>query len=472
MEVVRLPLEPIVLTAQAPGQVADVEREQEGAVGQQPAHGGEVEVEYPLEPETTRDALIRDGRVHEAVADDRRAPLESRPDHLVHVLGAGRRVQQCFRPGSDVTTVQHQVPDLLPELGSARLARGDDHVAIGFEPRSEELGLRRFPGAVEPFERDEHRPHPTAVRRMLAVRALVTGGAGFIGSHVVDALVTRGDEVTVVDSLVHGKRENVSPKAELHVRDIREPLDDIFDAVRPEAVFHLAAQADVRVSVERPVEDAEVNVLGTIRVLEAARLHKAQVIFSSTGGAIYGECEEPAAETAPREPVSPYGTAKLAGEEYIRAYNRLYGTIHVALRYGNVYGPRQDPHGEAGVVAIFLGALDRGEQAFIFGEGLQTRDYVYVGDVARATTAALGQEGGVFNVGTGKETSVVDLFALCARVVGSDGRAEHAPARLGELQRSVLDPELAARELGFRAMVELEDGLHATWVWVQSARPD
>ena len=307
---------------------------------------------------------------------------------------------------------------------------------------------------------------------MLVVRAVVTGGAGFIGSHVEDALVTRGDEVAVVDSLVHGKRENVSPKAELHVRDIREPLDDIFDAVRPEAVFHLAAQADVRVSVERPVEDAEVNVLGTIRVLEAARQHGAQVIFSSTGGAIYGECDEPAAETAPREPVSPYGTAKLAGEEYIRAYNRLYGTIHVALRYGNVYGPRQDPHGEAGVVAIFLGALDRGEQAFIFGEGLQTRDYVYVGDVARATTAALGQEGGVFNVGTGKETSVVDLFALCARVVGSDGRAEHAPPRLGELQRSVLDPELAARELGFRAMVELEDGLHATWAWVQSARPD
>jgi UDP-glucose 4-epimerase len=307
---------------------------------------------------------------------------------------------------------------------------------------------------------------------MLVVRAVVTGGAGFIGSHVVDALVTRGDEVAVVDSLVHGTRENVSPKAELHVRDIREPLDDIFDAVRPEAVFHLAAQADVRVSVERPVEDAEVNVLGTIRVLEAARQHGAQVIFSSTGGAIYGECDEPAAETAPREPVSPYGTAKLAGEEYIRAYNRLYGTIHVALRYGNVYGPRQDPHGEAGVVAIFLGALDRGEQAFIFGEGLQTRDYVYVGDVARATTAALGQEGGVFNVGTGKETSVVDLFALCARVVGSDGRAEHAPPRLGELQRSVLDPELAARELGFRAMVELEDGLHATWAWVQSARPD
>jgi UDP-glucose 4-epimerase len=299
------------------------------------------------------------------------------------------------------------------------------------------------------------------------VRVVVTGGAGFIGSHLVDALVARGDEVAVVDSLAKGKRENVSENAELHVRDIRESLDDLFDEVRPEAVCHLAAQADVRVSVERPVEDAEVNVVGTLRVLEAARRHGSQVVFSSTGGAIYGECDAPAPETAPREPVSPYGTAKLAAEEYLRAYNRLYGTAHVSLRYGNVYGPRQDPHGEAGVVAIFLGALARGEQARIFGDGLQTRDYVYVGDVALATVSALGQEGGVFNVGTGRETSVVDLYELCARVAGSDARAEHAPARLGELQRSVLDPELAATELGFRAMVQLDDGLQATWDWIR-----
>ena len=191
-------------------------------------------------------------------------------------------------------------------------------------------------------------------------------------------------------------------------------------------MFHLAAQADVRVSVERPAEDAEVNVIGTIRVLEAARRHGAQVVFSSTGGAIYGECEVPAVETAPREPVSPYGTAKLAGEEYIRAFNRLYGTIHVALRFGNVYGPRQESHLEGGVVAIFLGTLALGKHATIFGDGLQTRDFVYVGDVARATTAALGQEGGVFNVGTGRETSILDLYALCARVAGSDMPAEHA----------------------------------------------
>ena len=472
MEVVGLALEPVVVPKQPLGQVRDVEREQERAVGQEPADGREIEGEHALEPQASRDALIGDGRVDVAVADDRRASLESGSDHLVHVLRPGCRIQERLCPRGDMATVQDEISDPLPQLRSARLARGDDLLAVGFEPASEELCLGRLPRAVETFEGDEHRPHPTAVRRIRPVRVVVTGGAGFIGSHVVDALVVRGDEIAVVDSLVTGKRENVSSSAELHVRDVRESLDDLFDSVRPEAVFHLAAQADVRVSVEHPIEDADVNVLGTIRVLEGARRHGAQVVFSSTGGAIYGECDAPVLETAPREPISPYGTAKLAGEEYLRAYNRLYGTTHVALRYGNVYGPRQDPHGEAGVVAIFLGALARGEQAHIFGDGLQTRDYVYVGDVARATTSALGQEGGVFNVGTGRETSVVDLYELCARVAGSETKAEHSPARLGELQRSVLDPELAARELGFRAMVELEDGLQATWNWVQGARQD
>jgi len=298
------------------------------------------------------------------------------------------------------------------------------------------------------------------------VRAIVTGGAGFIGSHVVDALVARDDEVAVVDSLTRGSKENVAGGAELHVRDIREPLDDLFDAVRPDAVYHLAAQVDVRVSVESPVDDADVNVLGTVRILEAARKHGAQVVFASTGGAIYGECDVAAREDSALEPLSPYGTGKLGAEEYIRSYNRLYGTRHIALRYGNVYGPRQDPHGEAGVVAIFLGALARGEQARIFGDGLQTRDYVYVGDVAHATTTTLGQDSGVYNVGTGRETSVVDLYALCAEVAGSDIPPEHAPARLGELQRSFLDPTRAAESLGFTAMVGLEDGLRATWEWI------
>ncbi|HSB38326.1 MAG TPA: NAD-dependent epimerase/dehydratase family protein [Gaiellaceae bacterium] len=295
------------------------------------------------------------------------------------------------------------------------------------------------------------------------MRAIVTGGAGFIGSHVVEALLARGDEVTVVDDLSNGKRENVPRGARLVVRDIREGLGEVFAEARPEACFHLAAQVDVRVSVERPGHDASVNVVGTIAVLEAARAHEAQVVFSSTGGAIYGECEGPAAEDATRRPLAPYGVSKLAGEEYLAAYNRLYGVRHVSLRYGNVYGPRQDPHGEAGVVAIFLGRLAEGAPPRIFGDGRQTRDYVFAGDVARATLAAAGHDGGVFNVGTGTETSVVDLYELCRRVAGSQLEAEQAPARLGELQRSVLDVSLAERELGWRPEVSLEEGLRRTW---------
>jgi UDP-glucose 4-epimerase len=295
------------------------------------------------------------------------------------------------------------------------------------------------------------------------VRAVVTGGAGFIGSHVVDALLVRGDEVHVVDSLATGKRELVPAEATLHEQDIREPLDHLFQELRPEAVFHLAAQADVRVSVERPDYDASVNVVGTIRVLEAARPIGAQLVFSSTGGAIYGECTSPAPEDTAREPLAPYGTSKLCGEEYLATYNRLYGTSHVALRFGNVYGPRQDPHGEAGVVAIFLGLLRAGGTPKIFGDGRQTRDYVYVGDVARATLAAVGQAGGVFNIGTGIETSVVDLFAACRAVAGVEVEAEHAPPRAGELQRSVLDADLAAKILGWRPETSLDEGLRATW---------
>ena len=483
-----------MLAPQAPADRVDVELEQEGPVGKQAAHRGEVEVEHAVQPELAADSLVGDRRVDVAVADDHRATLERRADHLVHVLGAGGRVHERLGPRADVIAVQDEIPELLAELRAAGLARGDDVERVGLEPRTQELRLGRLPGAVEAFEGEEHRRHAMAAAHKVpdtggtpiphrfvhtdmaggggsvgcdAMRAIVTGGAGFIGSHVVDALVARGDEVSVVDSLVHGRRENVAAAAGLHVRDIREPLDDLFDDVRPELVFHLAAQADVRVSVEDPVDDATVNVLGTVRILEAARRHGAQVVFSSTGGAIYGECADPAGEDDPREPLSPYGTAKLSAEEYLRMFNRLYGTRHVSLRYGNVYGPRQDPHGEAGVVAIFLGALARGEQARIFGDGLQARDYVYVGDVARATVAAVGQNGGVFNVGTGRATSVVELYELCARVAGSDAAAEHAPARLGELQRSVLDPSLAASELGFAAMVELEDGLRATWDWIQ-----
>jgi UDP-glucose 4-epimerase len=295
------------------------------------------------------------------------------------------------------------------------------------------------------------------------VRAIVTGGAGFIGSHVVEALLARGDEVTVVDDLSNGKRENMPEGVPLVERDLREGLGEVFADVRPEVCLHLGAQVDVRVSVDRPTHDASVNVLGTIEVLEAARVHETQVVFSSTGGAIYGECDGPVTEEAERRPLAPYGVSKLAGEEYLAAYNRLYGTRNVSLRYGNVYGPRQDPHGEAGVVAIFLGSLAEGRAPRIFGDGLQTRDYVYAGDVARATLAAAGQDGGVFNVGTGSETSVVELYDACRRVAGSSLDAQQAPARLGELQRSVLDVSRAERELGWRPEVPLEEGLRLTW---------
>jgi UDP-glucose 4-epimerase len=300
------------------------------------------------------------------------------------------------------------------------------------------------------------------------MRAIVTGGAGFIGSHVVDALLERGDEVHVLDDLSTGKLERVAEGARLHVADTRAP-DEVFDAVRPDAVLHLAAQADVRASVERPDHDADVNILGTLRVLEAARRHGAKIVFSSTGGAIYGECDGPAAETAERRPLAPYGTSKLCGEEYLATWNRLYGTSHVSLRLGNVYGPRQEPHGEAGVVAIFMGLLNEGGTPKIHGDGRQTRDYVYVLDVVQAMLAALGRDaGGVFNIGTGAETSVLQLYEVVQRVSSSSREAELAPARLGELQRSVLDVSLASRELDWRPQHTLADGLAETWRWVTS----
>jgi UDP-glucose 4-epimerase len=297
------------------------------------------------------------------------------------------------------------------------------------------------------------------------MRAIVTGGAGFIGSHAAGALLARGDEVHVLDDLSKGKRENVPAGAELHEMDIRRP-DEAFDAVRPELVLHLAAQADVRTSIERPDYDADVNVLGTLKILEAARRHGSRLVFSSTGGAIYGECKGPAPETAERQPLAPYGTSKLCGEEYLATWNRLYGTSHVSLRFGNVYGPRQEPHSEAGVVSIFMGLLHNGGTPRIYGDGRQTRDYVFVGDVVGAMLAAADRDGGVFNVGTGVETSVLELYEAIQRVSGIERDPEFAEARLGELQRSVLDISLAERELGWRPEHSLEDGLAETWAWI------
>jgi UDP-glucose 4-epimerase len=302
------------------------------------------------------------------------------------------------------------------------------------------------------------------------VRVVVTGGAGFIGSHVVDAVIDRGDEVVALDNLSTGRPGNVDARADLVVGDVcaEDDVRAAFEAAKPDVCFHLAAQADVRVSVDRPAYDCEVNVLGTIQILEAARRHGTQVIFASSGGAIYGEHDGPAPETAERRPLSPYGASKLAGEEYLATYNRLHASTHVSLRLANVYGPRQDPHGEAGVVAIFLGRLGRGERPHVYGGGRRTRDYVFVGDVAKAALVAAGHPAGVFNVGTGRETSVLDLLDACRRVAGSELDAVFDPPRLGELARSVLDTKLAERELGFRAQTDLAEGLAATWDFIRA----
>ncbi len=292
------------------------------------------------------------------------------------------------------------------------------------------------------------------------MKAVVTGGAGFIGSNLVDALVERGDEVLVVDDFSTGKREHLNPAAGLLEHDIRGPF-----TVEADVIFHLAAQADVQTSMKRPGFDAAVNVVGTVNALESAP--GAQVIFASSGGAGYGECAEPADETYPFLPLSPYGIAKKCGEEYLAGWNRIHDSSHVALRFGNVYGPRQDAGLEGGVVAIFLERMARGDETLIFGDGGQSRDFVYVGDVVRALLAAVGRSGGPYNVGTGEDTTVAQLHAACAAVAGSTAPPRHEPARLGDVVRSVLDVSLIGRELGWQAEVPLDEGLRRTWLWMQ-----
>jgi UDP-glucose 4-epimerase len=303
---------------------------------------------------------------------------------------------------------------------------------------------------------------PTRTLRYDSVRAVVTGGAGFIGSNLADSLVEGGHEVVVVDDLSSGKREYVNPAATFVERDIRAglELEDV------DVVFHLAAQADVQTSVRRPDHDAAVNVVGTVQVLEAARGCGAQVVFASTGGAIYGECDGPAAEDAPLVPVSPYGIAKLCAERYLLGWNRIHGTQHVVLRLANVFGPRQEATLEGGVVSIFLERMADGRPTTIFGDGRQTRDFVFVRDVVAAFLAAAGHDGAVFNVGTGRETSVLGLHRACGEVAGSDAPPSFDPPRLGDALRSVLDVSRAGRELGWQASTPLADGLEATWAWL------
>jgi len=296
------------------------------------------------------------------------------------------------------------------------------------------------------------------------VRAVVTGGAGFIGSNLVDALVARGDEVVVLDDLSTGKRSNVNPAARFVEGSIL--TDALGEAIRDaEVCFHLAAQADVPTSVARPDYDAHVNVVGTVRVLAAAG--DAHVVFSSTGGAIYGECERPAREDDRLLPLSPYGIAKLAGEEYLAGWNRMHGTSHTALRFANVYGPRQEAGLEGGVVAIFLNAMAAGAETRIYGDGRQTRDFVHVDDIVRALLAAVGR-GGAFNAGSGVETSILELHRQCGAVTGDPREPIFGPAREGDVLRSVLDVSRIEREVGWQPEVPLDDGLRRTWDWVQA----
>jgi UDP-glucose 4-epimerase len=294
------------------------------------------------------------------------------------------------------------------------------------------------------------------------MRAVVTGGAGFVGSNLVDTLLARGDQVTVVDNFASGKRENLNPGATLLEHDIREPF-----TVDADVVFHLAAQADVQTSMKDPGYDAAVNVVGTANVLVAAGA--AQVVFASSGGAGYGECPERATEETPFLPLSAYGVAKKCGEEYLAGWNRIHGTSHVSLRFANIYGERQDAGLEGGVVAIFLERMARGEDTVIFGDGEQQRDFVYVGDIVAALLATVGRSGGPYNIGTGVATSINDLHAACRRAAGVDEQPEHREARLGDVIRSVIDASLAGRELGWRPEVSLEDGIARTFAWTKEA---
>ena len=304
------------------------------------------------------------------------------------------------------------------------------------------------------------------------MRVLLTGGAGFIGSHVTELLLSEGHEVAVIDDLSRGRREQVPEGAMFYEADVRGGCEEVFTEFGPEALCHQAAQIDVRRSVALPLLDLDINTVGSLKLLDNCVKYGAKrIVFASTGGAIYGEQDEfPAGEDHLERPISPYGISKLTVEHYLRFYEAQHGLSCVALRYANVYGPRQDPHGEAGVVAIFAGRLANGEVCTINGDGEQTRDYVYVEDVARANVLALGDgvPSGAYNIGTGIETSVNELYETMAKTSevnsgsGSVPRPEYAAAKPGEQLRSSIDPSKAARVLGWRPGSNLQEGLKKT----------
>jgi UDP-glucose 4-epimerase len=308
------------------------------------------------------------------------------------------------------------------------------------------------------------------------MRVLVTGGAGFIGSHLTDALLARGDEVSVADDLSAGHAARVHPRATLHKLSITDAgaLNALVARSKPELICHLAAQISVTGSVANPAGDAEANVVGTVNVLEAARTVGARVLFCSSGGALYGrDSPIPALEDVLPLPESPYGVAKYCAEQYVGLYNRLHGTQHSALRLANVYGPRQDAAGECGVVPIFCSSVLAGRRPVIYGDGSQTRDYVYVGDVVTAFLAAADRgRPGTWNIGTGTEVSVLELAGLIGGVAGRPAEPSFAPPRAGELQRSALAVDRARRDLGWSAATALADGLRAAYQWIAAGSPD
>lgn len=308
------------------------------------------------------------------------------------------------------------------------------------------------------------------------MRVLVTGGAGFIGSHLTDALLARGDEVTVVDDLARGRLARLDEQAALHKLSVTDAgtLAALVTQVRPELICHLAAQIDVRVSVAAPADDAQTNVVGTVNVLEAARMVGARVLFCSTGGALYGrDAPIPSLEDVLPLPESPYGIAKYCAEQYVGLYNRLHGCGHTILRLANVYGPRQDPAGESGVIPIFCARVLAGERPVIYGDGTQTRDYLYIGDAVGAFLAAADQgRPGIWNFGTGRETNVIDLARLIGSAAGREVNPEFAPARRGELQRSALAVERAQRDLGWTPAVPLADGVRRVYRWIEAGAAD
>ena len=308
------------------------------------------------------------------------------------------------------------------------------------------------------------------------MRVLVTGGAGFIGSHLTDAFLTRGDDVAVIDDLSAGRAARLDDHALLHKLSITDagPLTAVVSQVRPELICHLAAQIDVRSSVAAPAEDAQVNVVGMVNVLEAARIAGARVLFASSGGALYGrDAPIPSREEVLPLPESPYGIAKYCAEQYIGLYNRLHGTRHSILRLANVYGPRQDPGGDAGVIPIFCGCVVAGEEPTIYGDGAQTRDLVYVADAVSVFLAAADSgRPGIWNAGTGIEVSVLDLVAVIAGIAGHPVTPQFAPARVGDLMRSSLAVDRAERDLGWRADTPLADGVTKVYRWIQAGAPD